>query len=267
VPRVAIVIDGDACVPRSLREALGIRCIPPDPPPLAGDESVAGLSLEARPPDPEPVARACAEAAAEAGAVLYLVAGDGFGSAPEAAPLARAAVAARAPGARFVAEDSESSLMGTGWQAVAAARALAAGADLDGALAAARAVREAVTVLAVLEHPELSGVAGANLPGTANLRAVVELSGAAVEVVTRQARRDASLVLLRDQVEALAAPPGGALHVAVHHAAAAAGAEALATWLRRALAPAELIVEPITRHAATRLGPRMIGVAWYREPA
>jgi fatty acid-binding protein DegV len=159
--------------------------------------------------------------------------------------------------------------MGAGWQAVAAARALAAGADVDAAREAARAVREEITVLAALDHPELSGAGALTPDGTMRLRAVAELRGAEIAVIARPARRDAALVQLRDQFHALAgaATPGGALHVAVHHASAAAGAEALAIWIRRALAPEEILVEPITRHAATRLGPRMIGVAWYRDPA
>ncbi|MDA1002803.1 MAG: hypothetical protein O3B31_05570, partial [Chloroflexi bacterium] len=74
------------------------------------------------------------------------------------------------------------------------------------------------------------------------------------------------LVALRDRFAELAREGTGALRVAVHHAGAAAGAEALATWTQRRLAPDELLVAPITRHAATRFGPRMIGVAWYREP-
>jgi fatty acid-binding protein DegV len=109
-----------------------------------------------------------------------------------------------------------------------------------------------------------------NVPGTARLRALVALRGGEIDVLARPVKREDGLVALRDRFTELARARGEAaqgLHVAVHHAGAGAGAEALATWARRTLSPAELIVTPITRHAATRLGPRMIGVAWYHDPA
>ncbi len=268
--RTAIVIDADACVPAPLCAELGIVVAPADAPLLLEAETVSRLSLEAAAPDAEPVAAACANAAEDADAVLYIACGDGYGAAVDAAPLARAAVEARSPGTRFVAFDSEAAVMGAGWQAVAAARAVAAGGDLDAAIAAAAAVRESVTVLAALDHPELSGAGRLAPDGRLRLRAVAELSAANIEVIAAPSRRDAALVQLRDQFHALATPPHGApagrLHVAVQHAAAGAGGDALATWIARTLAPDELFVAPLTRHAATRLGPRMIGVAWYREP-
>lgn len=266
MPGTTVVIDADACLPEGAAAGLPLLAVPADAPRLVEGETVPRLRLEAEPAKAEPVAQACAAAAERVDAVLYIAAGDGYGSAPEAAPLAASAVAARSPGTRFEAHDSEATLMAYGWQALAAARAIVAGADVDGAREAAAAVRGAASMLAVLEHPELAGAGGASVPGTARLRAVVEMRGSEVTVLARPVRRDQALVALRDHFTTLAARPGGALHVAVLHAAAEAGALALATWVRRSLDPEELVVTPITRHAATRLGPRMIGVAWYQEP-
>ena len=262
-----IVIDADACVPLSLARELGMVTVPPDPRPLLSEETVTQLSLDTAPAAAEPVAQACAEVAARGDGVLYVWSNDGFGAAPDAVPLARRAVAARAPGVRFAAHASELPLMGCGWQAIAAGRALRAGQGLDEACAAAERVARSANVLALLEHPELAGVGGASVPVAAGLRALVALRGGEINVLARPANRPDGLIALRDHFDAAVSSLGtGALHVAVLHAAAAPGAEALATWIRRGYVDAEVLVAPITRHAATRLGPRMIGVAWYREP-
>jgi fatty acid-binding protein DegV len=54
------------------------------------------------------------------------------------------------------------------------------------------------------------------------------------------------------------------LRAAVHHAAAGAAAEAMALWIERHLDPAQVVIAPLTRHAAAWLGPGMLGIAWLR---
>lgn len=262
----AIVIDADACVPDALARELALIVVPGDAALFAATDSIPALGLAAEPSPAEPLAHACAAAAERTRSVLYISAHDDYSSAPDAAPRARTAVAERAPGAVFVEHAANAALMGYGWQAVAAARALIAGADAEGARTAAARVGTRAQVLVLLEHPELSGVGGLKVPGTARLRALVAVRGARLDVLMRPKKREDGLVALRDRFAELASAGAGTLHVAVHHAGAAAGAEALATWTQRRLAPDELLVSPITRHAATRFGPRMIGVAWYREP-
>ncbi|MEX2230341.1 MAG: DegV family protein [Dehalococcoidia bacterium] len=259
----AIVIDADACVPSGLARALDLIVVPGDAPTLSPTDSIPQLGLDATPSTAEQVVDACVAAAERVRTVLYISANDAFASAPDAGERARAAVTARAPATRFVTQAANSTLMGYGWQAVAAARALSAGAVPEEAIAVAERVRARVHVLAMLEHPELSGVGGVNVPGTARLRALTALRGVAVHVLARPAKREDALIALRDGFAASARADGASLHVAVHHAGAGAGAEALALWVRRTLDPAEVLIAPVTRHAATRFGPRMIGVAWY----
>ncbi|MPZ98309.1 MAG: hypothetical protein GEU80_03055 [Dehalococcoidia bacterium] len=267
MPPTIVVVDADACVPEVLRAPAGLVVAPPEAPLLLEPENVPRLSLEAGRPAPGPVAEACARAAERADAVLYVGAGDAYGQPEGAGQAARHAVEAYAPGRPFAAYDSAAALMGAGWQALAAAEAARDGASLEQSLEAAAAVRERVHVLAMLEHPELAtaaGVAELTLEGT---RAVVDLHGADVDVLSRIPKRDLALRALRDRFAEQTGGGSGRLHVAIHHAGAGAGAQALATWAERKLVPARLVVAPLTRHAATRLGPRMLGVAWYREPA
>ena len=154
--------------------------------------------------------------------------------------------------------------MGCGWQAVAAAEAIRDGGDLDAALAAARGVRAKVRVIAMLEHPELATAAGATTLDQTRQRVLAELRGADLGLMGLYKERDDALKQLRDRF-ASSIKDGRRTHIAVHHAAAGPGADALARWIERELSPARLVVAPLTRHAASRLGPRMLGIAWYED--
>lgn len=261
--RFGIITDADACIPQALLDELGILTAPLDPAPYDEDEPPQHLRRDAAPLDAAPAIHALARATSLYPAILYLGAGDGYGGSP-AIRDAVEAVARMSPMHRDLRTiDSAATLMGCGWQAVAAARA---GDDLDAAIAAAEAVRERVHVLALLEYPQFAGIPGDVLPGQiARARAIVSLAGEAVDVVELAPKRDVGLKTLRDLLGAGAREGTGPLHIAVHHAGASAAAGALAEWARRHLNPAEVVVAPLTRHAATRLGPQMVGVAWYRE--
>lgn len=261
--RFGIITDADACIPRPLLDELGILTAPLDAAPFDEDEPPQHLRRDAAPAEPAGAIHALARATSLHPAILYLGAGDGYGGSPTIRAAVEA-VAAMSPMHRDLrAIDSAGTLMGCGWQAIAAARA---GDDLDAALAAAETVRNRVRVLALLEHPQFAGLKSDVLPGQiARARALVSLAGEAVDIVELVPKRDVGLKALRDLLGAGAREGEGPLHVAVHHAGAAAAAGALAEWARRRLDAAEVVIAPLTRHAATRLGPAMVGVAWYRE--
>ena len=261
--RFGIITDADACIPRPLLDELGILTAPLEAAPFDEDEPPQHLRRDAAPVDAAPAIHALARATSLYPAILYLGVGDGYGGS-DAIRDAVAAVARMSPIRRELRPvDSGMTLMGCGWQAVAAARA---GDDLDAATAAAEAVRGRVRVLALLEHPQFAGIKGDVLPGQiARARAVVSLAGEAVDVVELVPKREVGLAMLRDLLGTGSQDGSGPLHLAVHHAGAAAAAGALAEWARRRLDPAEVVIAPLTRHAATRLGPGMVGVAWYRE--
>lgn len=256
MPHLAIIVDADACVPQRLRADLGMLTAPLDAPELDASTPVGELRREAGPNDPAAVTEARLRAAADHDAVLYFSAGPGPGAAPGAA---------EAPGerARFEHVETGSALMAAGWQAVAAAVAARHGGGVEEASAAARTVGASVSTLLMLEHPEFAA-AGGPMAGLRRRRAVVRLEGSALDVLERCARRDQALVALRDRFAAEAAGEGR-LRVAVHHAAAAAAAEAMAQWVRATMAPEEVVIAPLTRHAASWWGPGMVGFAWYRE--
>ncbi len=264
---IAVIVDADASIPEAVRHDLGILTAPPEAPLLVAPEAIPALRIEAAQPlDAAGVAEACAEAAAAGLAgLLYVTAGDGYSSPDGGAEAARAAVAAVAPRLEFAVHESHAALMGCGWQAVAAATALRDGRPLSEAIEAASDLREQITVLALLEHPELANAAGATALGPLRgRRAIVELRGREIVVIARPQRREEALVELRDRFAQRAGAGSGVLRVAVQHASVAPAAEAMGRWIERELAPGELVSGPITRHAAGRLGPEMLALAWHR---
>lgn len=265
-PPIAVIVDADASIPEAARHDLGILTAPPQAPLLVAPEAIPALRIEAAAPlDAADVAEACAEAASTGLAgLLYVTADDGYSSPDGGAQAARATVASVAPQLEFAVHESHAALMGCGWQAIEAATALRDGRPLSGAVEAAAALRERTTVLALLEHPELAHAAGATALGQLRgRRAIVELRGHEIVVISRPPRREEALAELRDRFAQRAGAGSGALRVAVQHAAVAPAAEAMGRWIERELAPRELVTGPITRHAAGRLGPEMLALAWY----
>ena len=191
-------------------------------------------------------------AAGDDGAAVYLPLGDGYGS-PEGigAALAPLGVEVLPPGG---------ALMAGGWSALAAARVASEGASIEKVRAAAANAAERADSVLLLEYPELAGVTGGS-PMAVRWRAVVRPRGEKPSLVAGYDERPQAIGALLDA--ALEACGGrDELRLAVHHASAAAPAEALVRWAERELSPAELVLAPITRHAATRFGPRMLGLAW-----
>lgn len=257
---VVIVADADACIPERIRADLGILIAPLDAAPFDPAEEPRELRRAAAPVEPGHADEAIEQARELAPTVLYVAAGDGWGGSEEAIESAtgRLTSAVRA-------FESEAALMGCGWQAIAAAVVARVGGSLWDAEQAAALVRGQTHVLAMLEHPPFAGVGG-SVPGVLfGSRALIRLDGPAIEVVTRVGRRDAALIALRERFALEAADGHGRLRVAIHHAGSSAAAEAMALWVERTLHPEEVVIAPLTRHAASRLGPGMVGVAWYRE--
>ncbi len=266
IPRIRVVVDADASIPAALLDALGIVSAPAAPDYLLEQESILQLVAEPVAIEAEAIAAACGAVAEPGEAVIYVRAEDGHASPDEAVDLARAAVEAR--GATFAYVATRGALMGAGWAAVRAAEVIAAGGSLDEALAAAEHAANRTRVIAMLEHPEMTGMLP---PGRdrAPGRMIVRLEGAKLPLLGLLPHRETALVVLRDRFGDFAAVPedSGRLRIAVHHAGAQAGATAFATWATRRFEDADVTVAPLTRHAARRLGPGMIGVAWFWEPA
>jgi fatty acid-binding protein DegV len=263
MPHPVIVADADACVPQRIRDDLGIITAPLDAPLVEGQPSVLELRRDFAPFPPQAIADACMRAAETSDAVLYFSVAD-----PDAGGLAEDAARALGRRARFVHRDTGAVLMACGWQAVAAAVAARSGAGMEQACAAAGEVASRTQVLAMIEHPEMlnTPAGGWSWGGLRRRRAIFRLTSADFEVLERISRREEALETLRDRFADAARDGEGFLRVAVHHAGSEAAAEAMVLWTERALAPEEVVVAPLTRHAAGRFGPGMVAFAWYREP-
>ena len=127
--------------------------------------------------------------------------------------------------------------------------------------AAIEQARNATTqLLALIEHPELSGQsAPGNLGVPSRVVTLVRDDGFALDAMPPQ--RDTALRLLRDRFATMVEGASD-LRVAVHHGGAGAAGEAMGTWIERHVQPLEVHVTPITRHAATKYGPGFVGIAW-----
>lgn len=296
---LTVVCDADACVPANIRQDLGILTAPLDAAPAEPgepgepDEPADELRADRTAWGAESAVAACLRAAGHSAAVLYVGIGDGHGGDPAFGAAAANALAAQAPAVAFHYAATRQGLMGSGWAAVAAAVAARDGADLATAAAIATATAAAGETFALLEHPApLEHPAFLEHSGrsevTDGLRfwlrrlrlrrlrlgrlwlgrrpALVRLADERLETLARPRSRADGIVQLRNRLRAASSAGDGYLRVAVHHVDAAAAAEATARWIGQAVAPEELIIAPLTRHAADRFGPGMLGLAWYTEP-
>jgi fatty acid-binding protein DegV len=247
--RVTVITDADSCVPRDLAAAAGLLVTPAEAPLLEDYETLPRLRTEVAVQDAAPLLATAGEVTGEA---CYVPSGDGYGSPADVGQELAARGVTVTPAA--------GSLMAGGWCALAAARAAGEGATLGEVHDIVAGAIERSGCLVLLEYPELAGVTGGS-PMTPRWRAVVRPRGEQLSLVGGYDERPQAIGALLDAV--LDACEGREqLRVAVHHASAGAPAEALVRWTQRELSPVELVLAPITRHAATRFGPRMLGIAW-----
>jgi hypothetical protein len=256
-----VVVDADVSLPPTIVERLGIVVAPEDATLLLARESIPRLMVDVGAPlEAGPVVAAVRHAAQDGSDVLYVGPGDGHGHPEGVEPEVRTAVEAHGGRLHLVVDDV---LMASGWRAVVAAEAVAEGAPVEDAV---RRARDAETqLIALIEHPELSGQqAPGNLGVPNRMVSIVRADGFVMDSLPP--RREDALRLLRDRFAASAQGRAG-LRVVVHHGGVGPAGEAMATWIERHLAPREVHVTAITRHAATRFGPGFVGIAWTAEPA
>lgn len=257
--RLGVVVDADVSLPGPLAERLGILVAPADVTLLVERENIPRLMVEVGAPlEAAPAAEACARAAEGGTDVLYLGPGDGHGRPAGAEDEARHAVEAAGGRLHSIAADV---LMASGWRAVLAAEAAAEG--VPPVEVVERARQASTYLLALIEHPELSGQSSPGNLGVPN-RVVTFVRDDGFALDALPPRREDALRLLRDRFASMAREVEG-LRVAVHHGGVASAAEAMATWITRHLDPQEVHVTPITRHAATRYGPGFVGIAWTHD--
>lgn len=183
----------------------------------------------------------------------------------EAARLASEQLAAVEPDSIVRVVDSHSAAMGLGFPVLAAARAAACGADLDGAYAAAADVAARCrTVLCVdtLEHLRRGGRMGtaAALLGTAlSMKPLLHVVDGRIQVLEKVRTSSRALARLADIAVDTAADEPAA--VAVHHLGAPDRAAQLVSELtQRIPALTEVYVSQVGAVVGAHLGPGMVGV-------
>lgn len=282
--KVAIIADSSCCLPKELIDEYGIIIVPLgllfgsemyEDGSLSGGEFYRRLAAERRIPTttaPAPghfleAFRIAAQRAQAALCITLAASYSGiYSSAVNAAELAEEEL----PGFPIKVMDSHNLAMSYGFVVLAAARAAASGADLEGVAAAAEAVisrTHLIGVLDTLRYAAKSGRVPLVLHWAASAFQIKPIFAAEQEEVralervrTRSRALDRLLAHVGRRVQA-----GKPLHMAVMHANALETAEALAHRLRETLHPQELLVTEFTPVMGIHSGPGFVGVSFYHD--
>jgi DegV family protein with EDD domain len=281
---VRIVTDSTACIPPHLVDDLRIEVVPVHLI-LAGRTYVDSVTADTaefydllRASDEQPTTAApspgmfleAVRRAASAGDdVLCITVSKQFSAMYDSAREALRAAAGESPEIRASLLDSRNAAMAQGFVVLEAARAAAAGAPLDDALARAEAAIPRVTLLAMLDT--LAYLArGGRVPRVAawatellQLKPIVRFGAGGIRLVARTRTRARALDRL---VELLAtACAGRRVRLAVHHADAAADAAYVLERARATVDVSEAYLTEFTQVMGVHTGPGLVGFAFLPE--
>jgi DegV family protein with EDD domain len=278
VKRVAVVTDSSATVPARLAEELGIRIVPVllninghsyrDGVDIACDEVYRWLRTSEKVPTTSAPSvgdflRVYATTAQEVSGIVSIHLSPKLSATYTAAMTASQLV----DGVQIRVVDCHSVAMGQGFVVLEAARAAAAGADLETVVARAIKVASRMHVLAAidtLEYLHRGGRIGgaATLVGTLlRLRPVVYVADGHVDVFAKpRTKRKAIRIILQHIAERANGRP---LHAAILHADVPEEAEALRQAVAEKFNCAELYVTEMTPVMGVHAGPGVLGVAFY----
>ncbi len=275
---VAVVTDSTADLPPALAAEAGITVVPlqvlwegqtyQDGVDLTADAFYARLRTAASMPTtshpgPETFAAIYHRWHARGYAVYVLVLSARFSGTYQAAQLARQQV----PEAEVWVEDSRTTSLALGFQALAAARVAAEGGDLHAVRAAAAAVRARSGVLFVprtLAYMRRSGRLGPlqyRLASALRILPVLEIRDGGPALVARTRTFPRAVRRMRDEVVARCQGQAD-LHLAVLHADAADDARTLRDDLTARLRPQQHWVQTIGPVLGIHTGPGLLGVAY-----
>jgi DegV family protein with EDD domain len=174
------------------------------------------------------------------------------------------------PGARIEIVNSEAVSMALGYQVLAAARALEAGASFDEVLAVANRVKTQTGVVFLVDTLEFLHRGGriggaARFMGSAlNLKPLLELRGGRVEALekvrTRAKARERLLEVVEERVKGKKN-----LRLAALHASAEEDAQSLLAEAAKRMQPVEQYLTAVSPAVGTHTGPGTLGLAYCTE--
>ena len=279
--KIAVVTDSTSDLPHELAEEHGIRIIPQvlimgtktwrdgvdiDPPAFYELLQTSPDFPASSQPSVADFREAFEELAKDADGIAAILVSDELSGTINSARMAKESL----PDVPIEIVDTRSVSAQLGFIAIAAARAAAAGADLQTVADTARAMIGKVGVYFVvdtLEYLHRGGRIGAaaRLFGTAlNLKPLLAIKDGMVHPVTKvRSRRKALATLFQLLDEELAGKEG--IHMAVLHVAAPEEAARLADQLVERFHPVEMLHTECGPVVGTHAGPGTVGVVYYSE--
>jgi DegV family protein with EDD domain len=281
--RLALITDSAACLPRHLVEEHGIDVVPlalvlegkvyPDQADGDNDQFYQHLRSARRlpttaSPSPGDYLETLRRAASKAEAALCITVGSRFSSSYDSAEQAAERARVELPTLQVKVIDSGAAAMAQGFVVLEAARAAAAGGDLEAAAGRAETLKPRVAIIALLDTLDYLA-RGGRVPRAAawastllQVKPIVEFSHGSVRLVSRarvhRRAQERLFALLEERVTG-----AESLHLCVHHADAPEEALALAEQARSALNPVELYISEFTRVMSAHTGPGLLGFAYY----
>lgn len=282
---VAFITDSAACIPPELVEEHGIHVVPltlvldgkayQDQSDSDNAQYYRQLRVARQPPTtasppPGDYLEVLRRAARRADSVLCITVASRFSATYDSALRAAEMARDELPALRVKVIDSGTATMAQGFMVLEAARAAAAGADLEGAASRAEALKPDLGILAILDTLDYLA-RGGRVPRVAawatsliQVKPVIQLGGDRVRLAarprTRRRARERLLALLQER-----AAGARSLHLCVHHADAPEEAQTLTEEIRTALQPAELYACEFTKVMSAHTGPGLLGIAYYLD--
>jgi DegV family protein with EDD domain len=280
--RVRVVTDSLAWLPQSMAQELDIRVVPlhvsfgeeqfTETVDLTNEEFYRRLRAGGKPttsqPSPGEFLETYSELAKDADAIISIHASSKLSGTFQSASIAASTARDHFPGVRFEIIDTQLIAPAQGMVVIHAARSLAAGASVDGALAEAARIAprlHAMIVPDTIEYLVRGGRASrfqGFVGGLLNLRPILTLEDGLVVPRDRVRTRARSIERLVALV-AEDAPSGRLGHVGLMHAEAPDARDELRRQMAARFDVAEWLEVEIGPVLGTHAGPGAIGVTWH----
>ncbi len=285
MPRVAVVTDSTACIPRNLVEQYGIGIVPVtflfgdttyiDDPDTDIQEFYHRLRTEKTVPTTSPASpgaylEAYEKLRCQCEAILCVTVASRVSGMYQAARIAKDMAADTLPDTCIEVLDSETASMAQGFMVLAAARAAAEGKSVREVMAAARAVQSQVELVAVvdtLDYLAKSGripKAGAWAGSLVGLKPVLSIKDGRIRLKSAsRSMQKAAAGMVKSLGER--SDGKGGLRVSVIHADVPDLAEQLQQRVVQKVDCAEILVARFSPVMGLYTGPGVLGLVYYNE--